>query len=206
MSNEYIDTSPAAFPLYWPAGWKRTPARSRRTARFGDRGMYTACVAVREELGRFGASQVIVSTSVPLRRDGIPLAKPPVDGDPGASVYYTRSGKQECVAADIYDDVIDNVWAIAKVIESMRTIARHGSPEILERAFLGFAALPASTRRAWAEVLEVSESATVEEIERAFKSIIKRAHPDNGGNAEWFHEVTTARQDALQERRALATA
>lgn len=86
MSNTFDHV--AAFPLCWPEGWARTKAR-QSGSKFGNWTVYSASVDLREELRKMGAKNVTVSTSVPLRQDGIPLAKPPVDGDPGAACYFT---------------------------------------------------------------------------------------------------------------------
>lgn len=42
------------------------------------------------------------------------------------------------------------------------------------------------------EILEVSNSATIEEIEAAYRLRVRKCHPDLGGNAEEFKVVTSA--------------
>jgi len=67
-----------AYPLQWPDGWPRT--RSPERSRFD----VTPDRARREmviELERFGASNIVISTNVPLRKDGNPFNKPPVIWD-----------------------------------------------------------------------------------------------------------------------------
>jgi hypothetical protein len=58
-----------AFPLYWPEGQTRVPDHRRRAAQF-QVGFATARDHLVAELGRMGAKEVIVSSNVPLRRDG----------------------------------------------------------------------------------------------------------------------------------------
>ncbi len=44
------------------------------------------------ELRRFGAKDVVLSTSVPLRLDGLPLAAARQPDDPGVAVYFSLTG------------------------------------------------------------------------------------------------------------------
>ena len=63
-----------AYPLYWPEGRKRTPLNLRahnRSFSMGFEGSRDSLVA---EVNRMGARDVIISTNIPLRRDGLPLA------------------------------------------------------------------------------------------------------------------------------------
>jgi hypothetical protein len=191
----------AAFPLCWPEGWPRTPQAKRKQSQFADWTVYTATEGLQDELRRLRATGVIISTSVPLRRDGLPLSRPPVDGDPGVAVYFTRnkgqkSERQQCIAIDRYTDVADNIRAITLTIEAMRAIERHGGAEILDRAFTGFAALPAPGD--WRSVLGTR---TKEEAEAKYRELVKVHHPDAGGSAEQFVILTNAIEAARREGR-----
>ena len=183
----------AAFPLCWPSGWPRT--KSTINSRF-QQTMYSAASNLRTELQRLGGSEIIVSTSVPLRKDGIPLSKPPVDGDVGAAVYFKRKGRAVCLACDQYNDVGDNIHALAKTIAAMRDIERWGSTDLLDRAFEGFMALPASTKRPYWEVLGISEEATLDEAKSAWRKLSQKHHPDNGGDHDRMSEINTAMDEA----------
>lgn len=197
MSQAYEDA--AAFPLCWPEGWPRT--KTKKNGLFKQT-VYTATQNLTDQLARMGATQVILSTSIPLRRDGLPLSKPPVDGDHGAAVYFMRKKKPLCLACDQYFDIADNIQALAKTIEAMRGIERWGSTDLLDRAFTGFAALPQSTSsESWWDVLGVSRSATADEITAAYKAKIKLAHPDTGGSNEDFMRIKTAHDAALAQLR-----
>lgn len=80
-----------AYPLYWPEGWKRTrfPDYSRFKTGFG-----AARKFLFEELGRMGATHIVLSTNIPLRNDGMPRANmAPGGGDHGVAVYFKRKGK-----------------------------------------------------------------------------------------------------------------
>jgi hypothetical protein len=193
MSDEQI----AAFPLCWPEGWKRTPASKRPSgSRFGDPSIYDCCQKLKKELSLLGAKEIIISTSVPLRRDGIPLAKPPVDGDPGAAVYFTKGGRSQCIAIDTYPRVEHNLRALALTVEAMRAIDRWGGAEILDRAFTGFAALPG--RFEWWMVLGVPRSASREIVQQAYRRLVKQHDPDLGGSHEAMAEINRAFEEAKQ--------
>jgi hypothetical protein len=62
-----------AFPLRWPTGWPRTAPGKRGRAGF----KVSADTVRRElfgELRALGARDVVVSSNVPLRQDGTPMA------------------------------------------------------------------------------------------------------------------------------------
>lgn len=64
MSNDAT-----SWPLAWPEHRPRTPILKRQRSRFAT-GFGAAVRAVREELHRLGATAPVVSTNVPLRREG----------------------------------------------------------------------------------------------------------------------------------------
>jgi hypothetical protein len=210
-----------AYPLTWPAGWKRTQVRTR--AKFG-RGVQQyrtetvngisrqvatyqskeslsidqATRRVLDELRRFGIPDwnIIVSTNLQLRQDGLPKSGQRAPTDPGAAVYWKKDKQERCMAIDRYDRVQDNLAAIAATLEAMRAIERHGSAAILDRAFTGFAALAAPEQPF--QVLGVGANASREEIERAYRLLASEHHPDKGGDAHQMARINAAR-DALLE-------
>jgi hypothetical protein len=214
-----------AYPLSWPEGWKRTT--SRNSAQFnktkepkyvagangGQAPIYqgktrlSVADAVRRILGELGRMRVhdynvIISTNVPLRLDGMPRSDQE-PRDPGAAVYWKQKDGQpmRCMAIDRYTRVADNLAAIAATLEAMRAIERHGGATILDRAFLGFAALPEKASQPWREVLgiEVLQSATLDLVESRYRALVKVHHPDAGGKDEDFRRITQARDDARME-------
>jgi hypothetical protein len=190
-----------AYPLYWPEGWKRCkyPQPSKFKTGFG-----AARNLLFAELERLGALKIILSTNVPLRNDGLPRANTaPTGGDPGAAVYFERKGKPMVLACDQYTRAYDNIHAIAKTIDAMRGIERWGASEMMERAFSGFKQLAAENEGpSWWGVLQVRAGATVEEIETAYKLLVKIAHPDTetGSDAAMI-SLNTARQQGLSVAR-----
>lgn len=189
----------AAFPLCWPEDRPRTT--SRKLSRF-DQTVHTAMENLQAELRRIGAKDPIISTSIPLRRDGLPLSKPPVDGDPGVAVYFTRKGQPTCIACDQYFYAEDNIQAIAKTLEAIRGIERWGGSNLMEQTFAGFSALPAASTVAigWWSTLGVSPDATLAEAEAAYRRLAKANHPDNGGSHERMADLNSAIEEARKAK------
>lgn len=188
-----------SYPLYWPEGWKRT--KFREHSRFKT-GFGAARKLLFEELGRLGATGVILSTSIPLRNDGLPRANMrPDGGDPGVAVYFKRAKKSMVFACDKYVDTCDNIYAIAKTIDAMRGIERWGASDMMERAFTGFTALPEKASTPWRVVLEFADHQTVgiTEVEARFRALAKKHHPDTGGDRNMFEALVAAREQAAWE-------
>jgi hypothetical protein len=200
------------YPLSWPSGWRRTPAPQRRHARFttgGGAGIgrgrpLTVMDGIRrltDELGRLGATHELLSTNVPTRLDGLPRSDQAQPTDPGVAVYFRLKGQPRALACDRWDRVADNIAAIAAHIEAIRAVDRYGVGT-LDQAFAGYAALPATTEDWWL-VLEIPKTATLVDVEEAFRRLAKTAHPDAGGSHEAMARLTAARTAA---RRALGSA
>lgn len=146
---------------------------------------------------------VIISTNIPLRKDGVPYSnqRQPIDG--GAAVYFKIKNRPQVLAVDKWNKVEDNLWAIAKDIEAQRGRIRWGVGTI-EQAFAGYTALPApgSTADDWRTVLGVTVADTFEEVSAAYKAKALSAHPDRGGSHERMAWINQAWQQAKQYFRA----
>ena len=198
-----------AYPLCWPNDWKR--ASSRKHGKFLGRdknwiGIGAAVQRVLYEFERMGitSDDIIISTNVPLRIDGLPRADQAKPSDPGVAIYWqTKKHGMRCIAIDRYTEVADNIAAIAATLEAMRAIERHGGATILDRAFLGFAALPEKASSPWREVLGIEGTATVDLIESRFRALVQLHHPDkNPGNPDArtkFEQIVQAREAARME-------
>lgn len=208
-----------ASPLTWPTGWPRTPESTRTRAKFNSKSarneygwraarevtIAQAIERVLTQLRGFGVSRedAIISTNLRLKIDGMPFSDQRAPTDPGAAVYWTRLGEQQrCMAIDRYDRVADNLAAIAATLEAMRSIERHGGAEILDRAFEGFAALPAPAPVEWWSKLGVQRTASPEVIRAAYRDLVKTFHPDNRdtGDAEVFMQIQGAYDAAKAEK------
>jgi hypothetical protein len=185
------------YPLTWPDGRARTPFNQRTHSRFK-----TSFAAARGNLLReiklLGGTDPIFSSNIPRKADGQPYAnQKPTNGDPGIACYFKRKGKQMCFACDNYLTVDDNMHAISLTIGALRGIARWGTGDMMERAFTGFTALPASTGGVtWWTVLGTAHNATEEQVSDAFRSLAKTHHPDAGGDAEAFLKIRQAYDQA----------
>jgi hypothetical protein len=187
-----------AYPLYWPERWKRTAYREHSRFKTGFGAARNQLFA---ELGRMGASKVVLSTNIPLRNDGLPRANMTPDrGDSGVAVYFQRKGKPMVFACDKYRQACDNIYAIAKTVEAMRGIERWGASDMMERAFSGFKALASASSESWRDVLGFGDEAvTVDRIHAAYKAAARSAHPDAGGSVEAMTRVNVARDEAMRE-------
>jgi hypothetical protein len=210
-----------AYPLKWPAHWRRRPAHQRDRAKFGrmsqaegrsyvSRDALTLAQALRRlnlELGRLGARGVVVSSNVQLRLDGQPRSGQGQPKDPAVAVYFTLGGKSRCLPCDRWDRVEDNLAAVAKHVEAIRGMERWGVGNV-EAMFQGFKALPGPegsiqpvmTRdQAAAVIYEFDGFTSIEEILNdpeqrvdAVRSAKRKTHPDAGGKQEDFTRVCEA--------------
>ncbi len=71
-----------------------------------------------------------------------------------------------------------------------------GTGDMVEQAFTGFTALPAPEQPF--QVLGVGANASKEEVERAYRLLASRHHPDRGGDEQTMARINAAR-DALLE-------
>jgi hypothetical protein len=192
------DESIPSFPLQWPAGWKREATRTR--SRFGGQRILSIADGthrVLQELARMRVHSwnIVISTNLELRLDGLPRSNQREPADPGVAVYWRDSSQDGwprlCMAIDRYDRVADNLAAVAATLDAMRAIERHGGAQILGRAFTGFAALPPAS--GWRTVLDPADP------EGSYRRLRAQHHPDRGGDADTFQRVRHAWQAYLQE-------
>jgi hypothetical protein len=181
-----------AFPLQWPLDKTRTgfPQRSRFVTSFA-----VARNELLKEIKMLGGVHPVLSTNLPLRRDGLPYANQPEPKDRGVAVYFTLKGQSMCFACDRWDRVVDNVQAIRHTISALRGIERWGTGDMVQQAFTGFIALP--NPESPHSILGVPRTATRDEIEAAFREKAKKAHPDCGGSNAEMRRLNEARQEAL---------
>lgn len=184
-----------AYPLYWPEGRPKTKDRSR--ARFN-----TTFAKSRDELmvelSRLGAIEIILSSNIRLRSDGLPYAGEKEPKDPAIAVYFKHKGKQYCFASDRWDRAKDNMHAIKLTVEAVRGIERWGTSDMMEQAFKGFQALP-SGQDEWWVVLGIPRNATPEQIKDAMRAQARVHHPDCGGSDHMMAKINEAYQKALLE-------
>jgi|SRR6187549_2201794 len=191
-----------AFPLCWPAGWQRTKHRASSNYKV------TTDTAIEELLGSIrtmGGRDIIVSSNVPVRRDGTMYRGDHSDqriADPGVAVYWTARGPKgepipRNIPCDHWHTVRENVRALGMAIDCIRGLKRCGAGEIQDRAYAGFARLPESTASDPWSVLGVKRSATREQLTERLRELTRTEHPDHGGSTERFSRLTTAYHEAL---------
>ena len=191
-----------AYPLAWPAGRER--ATSRESALF-DTSFAKARDNIIKEVtllcGRFPDPMIVISTNVPLRRDGYPYAGMRQPDDTGVAVYFVYKEQQMSFACDRWQKIEDNMQAISKTIEALRGIARWGTGDMLRAAFTGFAALPPPDAFDWRAALGIAPGSNFAQAERAYKTLRSFTHPDKGGSAVQFARVQRAWEIAQRELR-----
>lgn len=199
-----------SYPLAWPVGWPRT--RNRWSAAFRTRaGRELLDIGqalhgrLLPELRRLGASDVVVSTNVPVRGDGLPLAKAAMPADPGVAVYFRHKGQPRVLACDKWNRLPDNIAAIAAHVEALRAIGRYGVGTV-EQALGGYKQLTAAeAKRTWWEILGIpSHVASASVIEDRRRALALKHHPDHGGSAAMMAEINAAADEALASLEARA--
>lgn len=190
-----------AYPLQWPDGWPRTPYGRRR-----DSAYLVSETKARDELLRsvrlLGGRAVVLSTNIKLRLDGLPYANQAIPEDPGVAVYWTRAGKQEVMACDLWRRPWENMRAIGLAIEGLRAMERAGATQILERAFNAFRLPETAGASSWRVTLGFGPdwSPSADDVRRVAREMSARLHPDRpDGDEEGFKRVQQALAAALQE-------
>lgn len=193
-----------AWPLSWPAGWERTPAGLRRRARFEPTTVFHEVQRILDELRLLGvrSGEIVISTSLKVRPDGIPYTKQPRVEDPGAAVWFILRGAERVLASDRWDRIEQNLHAIALHISSIRGQERWGVGSAAQ-AFAGFVALPEqATGTPWWHYFGLEPDATEQEIRAAYRESAKIDHPDVGGDRARWDELQSMLRVALAASRA----
>lgn len=202
----------SAYPLQWPAGWKRSDERKRGAFSTIKGASRERRITVNEGIERIlqqlaymgiGRDDLVISSNLITRMDGLPRGDQKAPNDPGVAVYWMDGKEPRCMAIDIYSDVAQNMGAISRTLDAMRAIERHGGSEIGSRAFTGFMALPESTETTpnWRDVLGFKHGTKVsaEDVQLQFRALSKKNHPDTGGDAGAFAMLVRAKEMAIAE-------
>lgn len=190
------------FPLQWPVDWPRT---QRWEQKIGPNKMPSSRIRqlLAYELKKLGANDIVLSTNMQVRRDGIPYAGQREPSDPGVVLYFKKDGQNIALPCDRWRTVDANLRAIGMTVEAMRGIERWGTKQMVDRAFTGYAQLPehaSETKgvRSWNEVLQVSAEADDDIVKAAYRKLAAKYHPDNAetGDIKKFLEVQHAFNEA----------
>lgn len=196
----------APYPLYWPL--ERPRCRVRRKAQFKV-DFDTARASLLRELDLLEAKDVLFSSNIPVRPDGLLRVLDKEPDDPGVAVYFTRTidgqPRPLVFACDQFTQVRWNVRAVQATIEAMRAIERYGAASMMEQAMTGFLLPPAPTARPWREVLGAPEGAVSELwLRDRLAALTLQHHPDRGGSAAVMAAITEAYHSGLREAQGAA--
>lgn len=189
-------------PLNWPQGRPRRDPTLRRYGRFTDHGIdisiARAVERLQRELDMLRATNLVLSTNIEARLDGLPRSDRGNPADPGVAVYFDLKGKPMCLPCDTYTQVAQNIAAIAAHVEATRKIERYGVASVQEM-FTGFQALPApgqAESQKWFRVLGFVEGTIPpkEEINARYRELAKKV----AGSEAALAELNVARDQALQ--------
>jgi hypothetical protein len=197
-----------AYPTNWPVGRPRTA--QRKSALFRHEGR---AILFDQAVRRLGEQVALVtpigkphrmleltlSTNHELRADGRPRRDRGIPSDPGVAFFFELDGKPHLLACDRWDTVADNIAAIAAHIEALRGQERWGVATLHE-AFAGHVALPSPEQ--WWQVLGLTAAAPVDLIQRRYRELARRDHPDTGGSEAAMARLNAARDAGMKARGA----
>ena len=190
-----------AFPLQWPEGWPRTSQWKRGSSPFGKNLGAGEIKKLQAELRLLGARNVVISSNVPLRNDGLLYASQAGRryDDPGVAIYYVLKGKQLSMARDRYNTPWENIRSLTRTINAIRSIERHGGADMMEHAFAGFVAIaPPDWKKPWREVFGVKPDWSGD-IASLYREKARLRHPDAGGSNTLMAELNVAYEEAKRE-------
>lgn len=200
--NKNIEEIPA-FPLSWPVGRPRTIRNKRESARFRQTGSQRLTILdgvrrLRPEIEKLGGRNVIVSSNVPVKSNGTPYSVQQDPEDVGVAVYFQLNNIPHVLCCDRWDRVADNLAAIASHIQAIRGQLRWGVADA-QQAFAGFQALPPAGPAHWSVVLGVSKTANYASVRERWLELVRKHHPDLGGNKDQAAEINAAWDRAQQD-------
>jgi hypothetical protein len=210
-----------AYPLTWPPGRPRTPAHQRARAKFHaqtrenvggwnrvERKPISLAVAVDElmgELRRLGighdGANVVLSTNLRLRRDGLPYSdqRSPTTPAPPCTSARTTGSFVSRATGGTGSRTTSSPWP--RRSRRSAGIDRWGTGDMVQAAFTGFQAIAAApARRAWWVVFGVEAHTPTADVEERYRELARQHHPDRGGNADAMVEVNNAWEDFQRER------
>lgn len=184
-----------AYPLQWPDNIPRSIKREKSAFKTT---LHSALNNVSDSLRKFGNDSGKAVTDIVLSSNCTLGAARPADS--GVAAWFVWAGESVCIPVDRYLLPEENLQAIHHIIEARRTELRHGTLHLVKATMKGFKALPPplghKPRRPWTEVLDLPATAKKDEIETAYRTKAKQAHPDAGGSDAAMQELSQAKQEA----------
>lgn len=202
-------------PLDWPDDVPMRSPKDQKPGSFMQNGLrITIAQAVKRldaELGRLGAINGELSAMFSTNRSSI-LSIVPAREEQGVVLRFNIDQTLYTLPMDRYEQAAQNIAGLAAHIDATRAIDRHGVATS-QQALQAFAALPprstvledrasqpARPKRHWWLVLGVQEHADLEIAEAAFRTLVRKHHPDVGGDHANFVEIQTAIAEARDAR------
>ncbi|QNF34337.1 hypothetical protein HUW51_17005 [Adhaeribacter swui] len=151
-----------------------------------------------EELRKWRAENIVISSNAPLRKDGLPYSVNTKTEDAGVAVYFTRGEEQWVVPCDEYESIAENMQAIRYIIESFRTIERHGGHQAFRSATSNFKALPERGTGAtcW-EILKIAPGANAATIREAYHRELLASQVNGQISHEQLNFLNTAKEQCM---------
>lgn len=179
------------YPLQYPVGKVRTEKPERSS--FREHSIAQAVIWLRQEINKMKGTNLVISSNLMMRADGLPYSNQKQPVDTGVAVYFKLKDKDQCFACDRWNKVEHNIWAIYKSIECIRGLERWGSKDMLESAFKGFQALPSPDQVTNTKVRYFAGCNTLSEGKERFRNMVAELHPDNKetGDQNAFIELNT---------------
>lgn len=187
------------FLLQWPMGRERNQAPSY--SKFKPGNAYQESQEVFKQLELMGATDIVISSNMQYRNDGLPYHRQSFINDTGVAVYFHHNGEEQCIPCDAWVSLEENLRAVWKTVEAMRGIERWGGKALMNAAFSGFKQLPPLTivtpppdrpKLPWWVVLGVDQNADAPTVKQAYRRAQAITHPDAGGSSYDFQEVQNA--------------
>lgn len=194
------------YPLRWVDGRPRTPPANRKQALWksegrsltlsvGRRRLHDQLSAITRQGHSWRTTDIVLSTNIRFTASGArdqSVSRRDPD-DPGVALYFRLDKQPLALACDRWHTVQDNIAAIAAHIEALRGQERWGVAD-LAQSFAGHIALPAP--ESWWQVLSLTSSrATLAEIDAAWRTHMRHAHPDHGGTDQAAARLNWARDE-----------
>lgn len=213
-----------AYPLSWPAGWKRTPAVHRTSGKFNrkerrsqthqradgttyesswttnrDLTINDAVQRVRQQLSMMGidSDDLVVSTNLELRLDGWPRSGQRQPADPGVAVYWTDAASAGNPPRCM---AIDRYVSVADNLAAVAaTLEAMRAIERHGGAVILDRAFAGFTALPGPAAVDWREVLDETDPAGSYRRLRSQHHPDNGGDAESFQRIQRAYEQYLQE-------
>lgn len=209
---------PEAYPLEWPWWWPRRKPHMRLHSRF-EATFPKALADLQAALRNARCTSIVLSSNLPLTRDGQPMGVFREPADPGVALWYTTAkgaarsskGTARILACDHWKSTRENISSILLAFEGIQPFERIGETIPIVGDFLhhlsatpplhrtpsGVAELPPLAP--WHRILGVDLPITRKAITARYSEISATMHPDRGGDQDAFSTITAAYHQALKE-------